>query len=280
MIILFLFLACAGGYLAASWKGSTSKIRNTILGILTSKLTGSSLEESHGAKGKDEESITSVIPAQQSSPKQSLSRRSSFSTIAQAGQLPTERPKRIVVAMTGATGAILGIRLLEKLRRLNIESHLVISKWADATISWETDYKLSQVKALATKTYSSRDVAAPISSGSFRVDGMIIVPCSMKTVSAVANGYAEDLIARAADVTIKERRKLVVVARETPLSGIHLDNLMKIERNGGVIFPPVPAFYTRPKTVEDIIDQSVGRMLDMFDIDCKDFERWDGMKQN
>jgi phenylacrylic acid decarboxylase len=183
---------------------------------------------------------------------------------------------RIVVAMTGATGSVLGVRILQILQRMNIESHLVISKWAAATLAYETDYTVKQLRALAYKTYSTSDVAASISSGSFRTHGMVIVPCSMKTLSAVANGYGDDLITRAADVTLKERRKLVVVARETPLTGIHLQNMMTVTQNGGIIFPPVPAFYTRPESVEDIVAQSVGRILDMFDIDAGDFKRWDG----
>jgi 4-hydroxy-3-polyprenylbenzoate decarboxylase len=190
---------------------------------------------------------------------------------------PMPAPIRIVVAMTGATGSILGVRLLQILRRMNIESHLVISKWAAATLAYETDYTVKDLRALAYKTYSTQDVAASISSGSFRTHGMVIVPCSMKTLSAVANGYGNDLITRAADVTLKERRKLVVVARETPLTGIHLHNMMTITNNGGIIFPPVPAFYTKPQSVDDIVAQSVGRILDMFNVDTGGFERWSGM---
>ncbi|KKY25016.1 putative phenylacrylic acid [Phaeomoniella chlamydospora] len=186
--------------------------------------------------------------------------------------------KRVVIAMTGATGAILGIRLLEKLRRLDVETHLVVSKWAEATITYESDYKVREVRALASRVYSARDVAAPISSGSFKVDAMIVVPCSMKTLSSIATGYGDDLISRAADVTFKERRKLILVVRETPLSGIHLHNMMRATENGAIIFPPVPAFYIRPKTVDDVVDQSVGRILDLIDLDTADFERWDGMK--
>ncbi|EXJ72347.1 3-octaprenyl-4-hydroxybenzoate carboxy-lyase UbiX [Cladophialophora psammophila CBS 110553] len=192
---------------------------------------------------------------------------------------PAKARKRVVVAMTGATGAILGIRLLEKLRRLDVETHLVMSKWAEATIAFETDYKIRDVRALASKVYSARDVAAPISSGSFKVDAMMVVPCSMKTLSSIATGYGDDLISRAADVTLKERRRLILMARETPLSGIHLENMMKVTQNGAIIFPPVPAFYIRPKTVDDIIDQSVGRLLDLMNIDTADFERWDGMRK-
>ncbi|KAK4700684.1 hypothetical protein P7C70_g5562, partial [Phenoliferia sp. Uapishka_3] len=194
-------------------------------------------------------------------------------------QRPSSRPKRIVVAMCGATGAIYAIRLLTILRELGVETHLIISKWASETITYETDYKLSSVKALADKCYSLQDQYAAISSGSFQHDGMIIVPCSMKTLAAVRIGYGEDLIARAADVTLKERRKLVIVARETPLSDIHLENMLSLTRSGAIIFPPVPAFYTRPESLDDIVNQSVGRMLDMFDLSWDGFERWEGAKK-
>ncbi|KAE8417679.1 flavo protein [Aspergillus pseudocaelatus] len=191
---------------------------------------------------------------------------------------PTQptRPIRIIVAMTGATGAILGIRLLERLREMNVETHLVISRWAVETIKYETKYTANDVRALATRCYPVNDAAAAISSGSFQADGMIIVPCSMRTLSAVRTGFADDLICRAADVTLKERRKLVLVVRETPLSGIHLENMLDLTRYGAVIFPPMPAFYTMPESVDDIVTQSVGRMLDMFGLDAGNFERWDG----
>ncbi|KAL2832525.1 phenylacrylic acid decarboxylase [Aspergillus cavernicola] len=189
-----------------------------------------------------------------------------------------QRRKRIVVAMTGATGAIMGIKVLIALRRLNIETHLIISKWAEATIKYESDYHPSNVKALADYTYNINDMAAPVSSGSFRTDGMIIVPCSMKTLAAIHSGFCDDLISRTADVMLKERR-LVLVARETPLSEIHLRNMLDVTRAGAVIFPPMPAFYIRPGSVEDLVDQSVGRMLDLFDLDTRDFERWDGWKK-
>ncbi|CAO2649184.1 Nn.00g101330.m01.CDS01 [Neocucurbitaria sp. VM-36] len=190
---------------------------------------------------------------------------------------PAHAPIRIIVAMTGATGSVLGVEILRILRRMNIETHLVISKWAAATLAYETDYTVKDLRALAHKTYSAMDVSAPISSGSFRTQGMVIVPCSMKTLSAVATGYGDDLITRAADVILKERRKLVVVARETPLNGIHLQNMTTITRNGGIVFPPVPAFYTKPQSVDDIVKQSVGRILDMFDLDTGDFKRWSGI---
>ncbi|KAI9375542.1 flavoprotein [Aspergillus egyptiacus] len=189
------------------------------------------------------------------------------------------RRRRIVVAMTGATGALMGIKVLIALRRLNIETHLIISKWAEATIKYETDYHPSNVKALADYTYNINNMAAPVSSGSFKTEGMIIVPCSMKTLAAIHSGFCDDLISRTADVMLKERRKLVLVARETPLSEIHLRNMLEVTRAGGVVFPPVPAFYIKPGTVEDLVDQSVGRMLDLFGLDTQDFERWNGWKK-
>lgn len=192
---------------------------------------------------------------------------------------PTRPRKRIVVAMTGATGAILGIKVLIALRRLNIETHLVMSKWAEATIKYETDYHPSNVKALADHVYSINDMAAPISSGSFKADGMIVVPCSMKTLAAIHSGFCDDLISRTADVMLKERRKLVLVARETPLSDIHLRNMLEVSRAGAVIFPPVPAYYIRAASVEDLVDQSVGRMLDLVDLDTGDFARWEGWEK-
>ncbi len=184
--------------------------------------------------------------------------------------------KRIVVAMTGATGAMVGIKLLLALRRMGVETHLVISHWAEATIKYETDYTPTNVRALADHVYSIHDQAARISSGSFHADGMIVVPCSMKTLAAVHAGYCDDLISRAADVMLKERRRLVLAVRETPLSEIHLRNMLEVTRAGAVICPLVPAFYIKPNSIDDLLDQMVGRMLDLFDIDTADFERWDG----
>lgn len=189
------------------------------------------------------------------------------------------RRRKIVVAMTGATGAIMGIKVLISLRRLNIETHLIISKWAEATIKYETDYHPSNVRALADHVYNISDMAAPVSSGSFRTDGMIVVPCSMKTLAAINSGFCDDLISRTADVMLKERRKLVLVTRETPLSDIHLRNMLSVSQSGAIIFPPVPALYIRPASVEELIDQSVGRMLDLFDLDTEDFDRWNGWKK-
>jgi 4-hydroxy-3-polyprenylbenzoate decarboxylase len=189
-----------------------------------------------------------------------------------------QKPKRIIVALTGATGTVLGIRLLQRLRELNVETHLIISKWAAATLKYETSYTLADVQSLASKNYSYREQSATISSGSVvcGFEGMVIVPCSMKTLAGVRVGYAEDLISRAADVVLKERRKLVMVVRETPLSAIHLENMLSLTRMGAVMFPPVPAFYTRPETLEEVVEQSVGRILDCFGIETGEFDRWDG----
>ena len=190
-----------------------------------------------------------------------------------------QRP-RIIVAITGATGAILGIKTLIALRRLHVETYLVISKWAEATIKYETDYHPSAVRALAEHVYSVNDMAAPIASGSFLASGMIVAPCSMKTLAAIHSGYCDDLISRAADVMIKERRKLVLVTRETPLSEIHLRNMLEVAKVGAVIFPPVPAYYTKLSSVDEMSDQTVGRLLDQFNLDTGDFERWEGWKKD
>ncbi|UZJ55782.1 hypothetical protein CBS101457_005102 [Exobasidium rhododendri] len=180
--------------------------------------------------------------------------------------------------MTGATGAVLAISLLKKLRDLDVETHLIISKWAAETLKYETDMRVQELRSLATHVYNINDASAPPSSGSFQTDGMIVVPCSMKTLSAIRSGFGEELIARSADVTIKEQRKLVLCVRETPLSPIHLENMLALARIGVVIFPPVPAFYTKPQSVEDIVEQSVGRMLDALGFDADGFPRWNGMK--
>ncbi|OBK10148.1 UbiX family flavin prenyltransferase [Mycobacterium asiaticum] len=181
---------------------------------------------------------------------------------------------RLVVAMTGATGAVLGVRLLEVLRDLDVETHLVLSDWARATIKLETDYTVNDVRALAAHVYSARDLAAGISSGSFRTDGMVVCPCSMKTLSAIRIGFSDNLITRAADVTLKERRKLVLVAREAPLSEIHLENMLYLSRAGAVIFPPTVAYYARPSSVDDVTNYVVGRVIDQLGIEHSLIERW------
>lgn len=183
---------------------------------------------------------------------------------------------KLIVAITGASGAIYGIRLLEELKNNKIESHLIISDWGKTTIEAETDYSLEEVMSLADYLYEHNDLAARISSGSFKTDGMVIVPCSMKTLSSIASGYSHDLISRAADVSIKEKRKLVLVPRETPLNPIHIENMLKLSKIGVTIMPPAPAFYTKPKTIEDIVLNTVGRILDQFGIEIKSLKRWSG----
>ena len=181
---------------------------------------------------------------------------------------------RLVVAMTGATGATLGIRLLEVLAKLDVETHLILSDWARATINLETDYSVDDVRALATRAYSARDLAAGISSGSFRTDGMVVCPCSMKTLSAIRIGFSDNLITRAADVTLKERRRLVLVAREAPLSEIHLENMHYLARAGAVIFPPTVAYYAGPATLDEMTTHIIGRVIDQFGIEHSLIKRW------
>jgi len=186
--------------------------------------------------------------------------------------------KRLVVGISGATGAIYGIRLLEFLSKSDVETHLVISTSAEKTIRMETSWTLEQVKALATVTYNMEDVGADISSGSFHAEGMVVIPCSIKSLSAIANSYNDNLLIRAADVALKERRKLVLVVRETPLHRGHLNLMLNVAEAGGVILPPIPAFYFLPKTLDDIINHTVGRVLDVFEIDHRLFNRWGSQK--
>lgn len=181
---------------------------------------------------------------------------------------------KLVIGITGSTGAIYGIRLLEELKKLNIETHLIISEWGAKCISLETEYTLDYVKSLATSVSDEKNMASSVSSGTHRIDGMVVAPCSMKTLSAIANGYDDTLVARAAGVTIKESRKLILMVRETPLSAIHLENMLKLSRLGIVILPPVTEFYTKPKTIEDIVNHGVGKCLDQFDINHNLFPRW------
>lgn len=183
---------------------------------------------------------------------------------------------RLVIGMTGATGAIYGIRLLQVLADLDVETHLVVSNWAQRTAEHEASMGFEELTSLATTFYSSGDMGAKISSGSFHTDGMVIVPCSMRTVAAIAQGHGDHLVHRAADVILKERRSLVVVARETPLSDIHLENLLKLSRMGVTILPPMPAFYSLPKSVDDIVNHTVMRILDQFNISTDLARRWDG----
>ncbi|GGV25676.1 putative UbiX-like flavin prenyltransferase [Streptomyces longisporoflavus] len=186
---------------------------------------------------------------------------------------------RLIVGMTGATGAAIGVRLLENLAQLpDVETHLVLSRWARATIELETGRSVADVSALADVTHHPDDQGATISSGSFRTDGMVIVPCSMKTLAGIRTGYAEGLVARAADVVLKERRRLVLVPRETPLSEIHLENMLALARQGVQMVPPVPAFYNHPETVDDIVDHITARVLDQFDLPAPAAKRWEGMR--
>ena len=183
---------------------------------------------------------------------------------------------RLVIGMTGASGAIFGVRMLEVLADTDIETHLVVSKWAQQTIEHETSYTLNDLRQLATETHSSGDMGAKVSSGSFHTDGMIIVPCSMRTVASIVHGNGNHLVHRAADVILKERRKLVLVARETPLNTIHLENLLKLSQMGVTILPPMPAFYNHPEGLDDMVDHIVMRILDQFDISRELVGRWDG----
>lgn len=181
---------------------------------------------------------------------------------------------RIIVGITGGSGAIYGIRLLQALKEMEAETHLILSDWGQKTIVMETDYTVEQVKDLATVVHSFKNQGAPISSGSFRVDGMVIAPCSMKTLAMIASGMASDLIARSADVMLKEQKKVVLLARETPLNLIHIENMKTVVQAGALIFPPVPAFYNRPQTLDDIINHTVGRVLDQFGYDPDWLKRW------
>jgi 4-hydroxy-3-polyprenylbenzoate decarboxylase len=182
--------------------------------------------------------------------------------------------QRVVVAISGASGVILGIRLLEILKTLSIETHLVLSPAARLTIRSETDWQVEEVIQLADVHYSPRDIGAAIASGSFITRGMMVVPCSIKTLSAIANAYADDLISRAADVTLKEGRPLLLAVRETPLHRGHLRLMDLAARSGAILFPPVPAFYARPSTLEDMVDHLVGRMLARMGIENDYFPRW------
>ena len=181
---------------------------------------------------------------------------------------------KLIIGITGSTGAIYGIRMLEALKKLNVETHLIMSEWAEKCISMETEYTIDYVKSLATNTSQEKNMASSVSSGTHRVDGMIIAPCTMKTLSAIANGYDNTLITRAAGVTIKESRKLILMARETPLSAIHLENMLKLSRLGVVILPPVTEFYTKPKSINDIVNHGVGKCLDQFNIEHDLYRRW------
>jgi len=185
--------------------------------------------------------------------------------------------KRLIVGITGASGAIYGVRLLERLRELPVETHLIASRWARVTIEHETQRSFAEVRDLADVAYSEGDQSAAVSSGSFVTDGMIIAPCSMKTVGAIANGFAHNLICRAADVVLKERRPLVLAVRETPLHAVHLRNLATLSDLGAVIAPPVPAFYARPTSLDEMVDYTVLRLLDQVGVHEDNPGRWSGL---
>ena len=188
--------------------------------------------------------------------------------------------KRLIIGMTGATGAIFGTRLLEVLADTDIETHLIVSKWAQQTLEHETPYTLDGLRDLASETYSTGDMGAKVSSGSFHTDGMVIVPCSLRSVASIAHGLSDHLVHRTADVILKEKRKLVVVAREMPLSTIHLENLLKLSQMDVTILPPMPAFYNHPESLDDMVDHIVMRILDQFDVARELVARWDGKMHN
>lgn len=182
--------------------------------------------------------------------------------------------KRIIVGITGASGVVYGARTLDILNKQGVETHLIISESGEKNVLIESGYTLEELKAMATYVHNFKDIGASVASGSYRADGMIVAPCSIKTLSAIANSYNENLLVRAADVTLKERRKLVLIVRETPLHEGHIELMLKVTRMGGIILPPVPAFYHLPKTIDDIINQTVGKALDQFSIDANLFDRW------
>ena len=183
-----------------------------------------------------------------------------------------DRP--LLVALTGATGAIYGVRLLETLYELGVEAHLIVSRWAEATIKTETERRPEDLRALAAVVYDEEDLAAPPASSAFETAGMIVAPCSMRTLAAVANGLSDNLIQRAADVHLKERRKLVLLVRESPLSVIHLENMLRVAKAGAVVAPPVPAFYAKLRSLDDMVDHTVGRALDQLGVEHERIRRW------
>ena len=191
---------------------------------------------------------------------------------------PPRLPRRLIVGISGASGVIYGVRLLQALRELprelSVETHLVMTRTAEVALAHETDFKVEDVRRLADVAFRIDDLAAAISSGSYRTIGMIVAPCSMRSLGEIAHGITSNLLTRAADVVLKERRRLVLVARETPLHAIHLRNMTTLAEMGAIIAPPVPAFYNRPKTLDDIVDHTVGRLLDLFDLDTGKVKRW------
>lgn len=182
--------------------------------------------------------------------------------------------KRIIVAISGASGSMLGIRLLEELKKLGLETHLIVSEPAIQIMKYETGKGISDLKKLVSKIHDNSDFFAPVASGSFKTDGMVIIPCSMKTLAGVASGFSDNLILRAADVCLKERRKLVLVTREMPLSAIHTDNMARVSRAGGIILPPVLSFYSKPKDINDMTNHVLGKVLDSLGIESDIYNRW------
>jgi flavin prenyltransferase len=185
--------------------------------------------------------------------------------------------KRVIVAITGASGAIYGIRALELLSRIeDVETHAILTSSAHRTIAHETEHRVEAVRALADHVHHPRDVGAAVSSGSFRTAGMLVAPCSVKTLSGIANSYNDELVVRAADVCLKERRRVVLLLRETPLHAGHIDLMARATANGAIVMPPVPAFYALPQTIDDVVNQTVSRALELLDIDVPGIKRWDG----
>nr|WP_017811074.1 MULTISPECIES: non-oxidative hydroxyarylic acid decarboxylases subunit B [Paenibacillus] len=184
---------------------------------------------------------------------------------------------KIIVGITGATGAIFGVRILQMLKEAGVETHLVMSSWAAATIQLETPYSVKDVEQMADHHYSYKDQAALISSGSFRTDGMIVAPCSMKSLASIRMGLADNLLTRSADVVLKERKKLLLLTRETPLNNIHLENMLELSRMGTIIMPPMPAFYNLPASIDELVDHIAYRALDQFGIHRDEAKRWNGI---
>ena len=193
--------------------------------------------------------------------------------------MTTDTPRRLVIGISGASGAIYGIRMLELLRGTDIETHLVISRSAEMTLAYETDFTTKDVRALATVNHPNSDIGANISSGSFRTMGMVVAPCSIKTMSEIATGVTSSLLSRAADVVLKERRRLVLAVRETPLHTGHLRTMTALSEMGAIIAPPVPAFYAQPQSLEEMVDHTLGRLLDLFGIDTAVVKRWQGGRE-
>ena len=189
-------------------------------------------------------------------------------------KIPPQAPARLIVGISGASGVAYGIKLLQSLKALNIETHLVMSKTAELTLGYETDTTPQAVKALATRAYDNDNFAAPFSSGSFKSMGMIIAPCSVRSLAEIASGVTTGLLTRAADVMLKERRKLVIMLRETPLHSGHIRNMLTVSDLGAIIAPPLPAFYPRPESIDDIVAHGVGRVLDLFGLESGEVVRW------